>query len=239
MEKLKQYIIALTNLYGMVQKELVVEIYNSQNDKKISKSDVELAINNSIKELEDEFVYIHEDYFVQEAIMEFNEFEIMISKKGNKPHYVPNKNELLKYVDEMYIEKNKEYEALINYVNENFFDGDIEEATEFCEDICMICQFHFEVQEVYNIFNYRRISFKDIDQANEVLELVINLSNNIRIWENNGFTPQEIFDEFERPNLIPLPDKPFIIKKEKVGRNDLCPCGSGKKYKKCCLRKEE
>ncbi|MCC6874913.1 MAG: SEC-C domain-containing protein, partial [Sandaracinaceae bacterium] len=20
-----------------------------------------------------------------------------------------------------------------------------------------------------------------------------------------------------------------------VGRNDLCPCGSGKKYKKCCL----
>jgi len=21
----------------------------------------------------------------------------------------------------------------------------------------------------------------------------------------------------------------------KVGRNDLCPCGSGKKYKKCCL----
>ena len=23
-----------------------------------------------------------------------------------------------------------------------------------------------------------------------------------------------------------------------VGRNDLCPCGSGKKYKKCCLQKE-
>lgn len=27
-----------------------------------------------------------------------------------------------------------------------------------------------------------------------------------------------------------------IIKEEKVGRNDLCPCGSGKKYKKCCGR---
>ncbi len=25
-----------------------------------------------------------------------------------------------------------------------------------------------------------------------------------------------------------------IIKEKKVGRNDLCPCGSGKKYKKCC-----
>jgi len=25
---------------------------------------------------------------------------------------------------------------------------------------------------------------------------------------------------------------------QKVGRNDPCPCGSGKKYKKCCLLKE-
>lgn len=24
----------------------------------------------------------------------------------------------------------------------------------------------------------------------------------------------------------------------KIGRNDVCPCGSGKKYKKCCLAKE-
>lgn len=24
----------------------------------------------------------------------------------------------------------------------------------------------------------------------------------------------------------------------KVGRNDACPCGSGKKYKKCCLGQE-
>jgi len=23
---------------------------------------------------------------------------------------------------------------------------------------------------------------------------------------------------------------------EKLGRNDLCPCGSGRKFKKCCLR---
>ena len=25
----------------------------------------------------------------------------------------------------------------------------------------------------------------------------------------------------------------------KIGRNDLCPCGSGKKYKKCCLASDE
>ena len=27
-----------------------------------------------------------------------------------------------------------------------------------------------------------------------------------------------------------------VVKKEKIGRNDPCPCGSGKKYKKCCGR---
>jgi len=25
-----------------------------------------------------------------------------------------------------------------------------------------------------------------------------------------------------------------VVKKKKIGRNDPCPCGSGKKYKKCC-----
>ena len=27
-----------------------------------------------------------------------------------------------------------------------------------------------------------------------------------------------------------------VVKEVKVGRNDPCPCGSGKKYKKCCGR---
>ena len=31
-----------------------------------------------------------------------------------------------------------------------------------------------------------------------------------------------------------LAKKPVVNKTEKVGRNDPCPCGSGKKYKKCC-----
>jgi preprotein translocase subunit SecA len=28
---------------------------------------------------------------------------------------------------------------------------------------------------------------------------------------------------------------PHVRAARKVGRNDRCPCGSGKKYKKCCL----
>ena len=29
--------------------------------------------------------------------------------------------------------------------------------------------------------------------------------------------------------------KPFVTPGSPLGRNDPCPCGSGKKYKKCCL----
>jgi preprotein translocase subunit SecA len=29
-----------------------------------------------------------------------------------------------------------------------------------------------------------------------------------------------------------------IVTGNKTGRNDPCPCGSGKKYKKCCMLKE-
>ena len=31
------------------------------------------------------------------------------------------------------------------------------------------------------------------------------------------------------------PQQPALRNAPKVGRNDFCPCGSGKKYKKCCL----
>lgn len=31
----------------------------------------------------------------------------------------------------------------------------------------------------------------------------------------------------------------IVVKGKKVGRNDPCPCGSGRKYKQCCLNKQK
>lgn len=33
---------------------------------------------------------------------------------------------------------------------------------------------------------------------------------------------------------LPPPVEPIKSDKKEIGRNDPCPCGSGKKYKKCC-----
>jgi len=33
---------------------------------------------------------------------------------------------------------------------------------------------------------------------------------------------------------LPPPVEPIHREEREIGRNDPCPCGSGKKYKKCC-----
>ena len=40
-------------------------------------------------------------------------------------------------------------------------------------------------------------------------------------------------EEFEDEEFY-IPNQPVTCDENKVGRNDPCPCGSGKKYKKCC-----
>ena len=51
--------------------------------------------------------------------------------------------------------------------------------------------------------------------------------------EEEGFLEEEGFPDEEMLDAVfpegPVPAKP-------PGRNDPCPCGSGKKYKKCCGR---
>ena len=48
---------------------------------------------------------------------------------------------------------------------------------------------------------------------------------------------EKIYDEETRKALYLEQKKSgTIIKGKKIGRNDPCPCGSGKKYKKCCGR---
>jgi SWIM/SEC-C metal-binding protein len=58
------------------------------------------------------------------------------------------------------------------------------------------------------------------------------------VFEKNGWK-YTIGLEPEKPEDIAdleilLNPPKTIVAEKKVGRNDPCPCGSGKKYKKCC-----
>ncbi len=41
----------------------------------------------------------------------------------------------------------------------------------------------------------------------------------------------------EREDFLERKLTPFLRTEKQVGRNDPCPCGSGKKFKKCCMNR--
>jgi hypothetical protein len=81
----------------------------------------------------------------------------------------------------------------------------------------------------------------DTDVINEhIVEWLFNLPEKEKSYFKFMESPLE---HFSRENIsylrkISYPEKETPAKKTKVkvGRNDPCPCGSGKKYKKCCMK---
>ena len=84
----------------------------------------------------------------------------------------------------------------------------------------------------------------------EAMLMLDDYLNNMPHWQLKGHTPAETMALIEshkkqqthrtRRTIGYAPDPswppmPFIAP-PKVGRNDPCPCGSGKKYKNCCGR---
>ncbi len=85
------------------------------------------------------------------------------------------------------------------------------------------------------------LAFDKEDEVALLMNMLNDYFNHIPQWALKGWTADEVFQRFEKPEQAALPAEPFKQlsfmnhSQEKVGRNDPCPCGSGKKYKKCCL----
>ena len=59
-----------------------------------------------------------------------------------------------------------------------------------------------------------------------------------KMFERVSMSPEQAraFRLRYRPMVVPPTEKQMARTPPRIGRNDLCPCGSGKKFKKCCLR---
>lgn len=90
-------------------------------------------------------------------------------------------------------------------------------------DLCMGVSEYNDCIEVCCLYG---ISFEDSESRMHFMRAYEEMDYTTRKWENRGFSDKEIHSRAEI--------KP--VKKVKIGRNDQCPCGSGKKYKKCCGR---
>ena len=77
------------------------------------------------------------------------------------------------------------------------------------------------------------VHVKTQEKAIEIMELC-----NIRGWQVIvGIEPGKTEDISDVTKLLALPEPK--IKEITTGRNEPCPCGSGLKFKKCCLNKRE
>ncbi len=57
-------------------------------------------------------------------------------------------------------------------------------------------------------------------------------------WGREDANGGEDETDLDDDHFDPIPHT-YVRETEKVGRNDPCPCGSDKKYKKCCLLRED
>jgi len=78
------------------------------------------------------------------------------------------------------------------------------------------------------------VVFEGMEQASATTRLIVDVLNNTRLWNNYGHTPRGLSAAM-KSNLLPFPTTQ-PRRARKTGRNEPCPCGSGKKYKNCCGR---
>jgi preprotein translocase subunit SecA len=163
------------------------------------------------------------------------------------------------------LEEEWDLEAIVDYVEANLLpEGRVnEEDLENKEPDEMIQLIYDEVEKYYEekqaemgderlqefskVVILRTVDRKWMDHidAMEQLRQGIHLraygqDTPLRAYQFEGFAMFEEMaaisggmDEGEAPKKQP------VRRVDKIGRNDPCPCGSGKKYKNCCLKNEK
>ncbi len=85
-----------------------------------------------------------------------------------------------------------------------------------------------KVDTVKLLFNAKVIINESVEDQRQSQELKSRTSiRNVQAIKQSGVSEMSNTSETSKPEPVHV---------EKIGRNDPCPCGSGKKYKKCCGR---
>ena len=79
--------------------------------------------------------------------------------------------------------------------------------------------------------------FEGTDMFNEMIDTIDEETTrfilNVEIRTQEDIEREQVAKETATNQDDSLPNEPKVRKEKKVGRNDPCPCGSGKKYKNC------
>lgn len=137
--------------------------------------------------------------------------------------------------DENYIEATDAYKALAQFLMQEY-GFDVMNAAGVVGQLAVLWQNDGSVQAgLEYIASLGRLS---PEKNGELEALVMGYHHSIRFWIYKGHTTGELISgklDPEEENVVSL--AAHRRNKNKVGRNAPCPCGSGKKYKFCCMRK--
>ncbi len=71
------------------------------------------------------------------------------------------------------------------------------------------------------------------EMVKNIQEEVVTLLFHVRV-QSNVPKREKVAEPISATHGEDGPKKPAVNRNRKIGRNDPCPCGSGKKYKNCC-----
>lgn len=233
-----QYATAAVCLYGIISVDEFVEVFNHYEDEMTTAHEVLLALKRLAITNDVEFSISGDIISGPEFQPQFDDYSdnvasIRASQKG-KPRYLPCKEEFLRYSDMDYLEPEQPYTDLKSYILKHNLapygegldgiDGDLIDLRE-------TIQFGASTTDVYDCFTESGYNFANLRILNDFSKLLTSVHNNTRMYDNNGFTPNELVKVCDQQKSSLLLNEqsgnPTFIK---VGRNDHCPCGSGLKY---------
>lgn len=221
-------IINIVDVYGVVEDYEVFNMLNNLLNFEVDLDLMYMLMFNQI-DLLDEVVMINyegERYFVS-RVVDYPE-EIIEVRKTRDLYY---KSYTLNELEERKIcnlINCKEAKEIIDFMEKRKIKYSIEIISNMIFMIMNMPQSN--IDELKKLIN---IDLNDVDEVNEYLQLILNLHNNIPHYVLYGYSPNELF----KIELKERQNEQELKKKQKVGRNDPCPCGSGRKYKHCCLNK--
>lgn len=232
-----KYFNAASNLYGAIQLKDVYDIYCIENkiDKELFYKFVEILIHQEecfhISCLSEQFSNIKkqciENWYLIDSFYIFNDnvLNILLEEQSGKDYCILETKLFLRYNDAMYYEKTKEYKELYKCIENDYNIN--------TKHFCAMLMYGIREGDSFKVLMRctDELNFDSMEEANKVIALITNLYNNSRMHSTKGHTPKELSRETTHLSAFTQTNN---VSKE-VSRNDPCICGSGKKYKKCCM----
>ncbi|MGO0059398.1 SEC-C metal-binding domain-containing protein [Brevibacillus fluminis] len=141
-------------------------------------------------------------------------------------YYPFSKAQLLQAGEPGYEDRNASFRSFVQFIKANYQVTTLE-AEELVGECVYDIQLGVAVNDIMAVLQ-SQLEIDDIGLLHGFMGQLAALNNDTRQWALKGYTPNELSSHQPRHSAA------TALSSRKVGRNDPCPCGSGKKFKKCC-----